>query len=137
MTDTVKPLNSGHLLVLKNLSVIKRCPLLGGSLTKIFTFGTKHFVCYARHVHYLRCPLLGGFTVLRKKFSYFSQRFYEFLNNLLSYRTKHSSLSRPQSFKFFKGCLPQILLGSFLNILSRIVVQIISSILIFNIILNQ
>ena len=56
--STVKPLNSGHLRVLKSLSVIKRCLLLGGSLTKIVTFGTKHFV------RYLGCPLLGGFTVL-------------------------------------------------------------------------
>ena len=39
-----------------SLSVIKRCPLLGGSLTKIVTFGTKHFVHYSG-------PLLGGFTV--------------------------------------------------------------------------
>ena len=60
---TVKPLNSGHLRVLKNLSVIKRCALLGGSVTKIVTFRTKHFVRYSRHVRYLRCPLLGGFTV--------------------------------------------------------------------------
>ena len=59
----MKPLNRGHLRVLKNLSVIKRCPLLGGSLTKIVTFGTKHFVRYSRHVRYLGCPLLGGFTV--------------------------------------------------------------------------
>ena len=59
----MKPLNSGHLRVLKNLSVIKRCALLGGSVTKIVTFGTKHFVRYSRHVRYLRCPLLGGFTV--------------------------------------------------------------------------
>ena len=29
-------------------------------------------------------------------------------------------LSRPYSFKFFKGCLPQILLGPFLNALSQI-----------------
>ena len=62
--NTVKPLNNGHLRVLKSLSVIKRCPLMGGSLTKIVTFGTKHFV------HYLKaCPLFGmsvmrGFTVL-------------------------------------------------------------------------
>ena len=48
-----KPLNSGHLRVLKNLPVITRCPLLGGSLTKIFTLGTKHFVRYSRHVRYL------------------------------------------------------------------------------------
>ena len=54
---TVKPLNSGHLPVVKNLSVIKRCPLLRGSLTKIVTFGTKHFV------RYLGCPLLGGFNI--------------------------------------------------------------------------
>ena len=63
----MKPLNSGHLRVLKNLSVIKRCPLLGGSLTKIVTFETKHFVCYSRHVRYLGCPLLGGFAVITIK----------------------------------------------------------------------
>ena len=45
----------GHLRV--DLSVIKRCPLLGGSLTKIVTFGSKHFV------RYLGCLLLRGFTV--------------------------------------------------------------------------
>ena len=49
---TVKALNNGHLRVIKSLSVIKRCPLLGGSLTKIVTFGTKHFVRYSRHVRY-------------------------------------------------------------------------------------
>ena len=43
--------------------IIKRCLLLGGSLTKIVAFGTKHFVRYSRHVRYLGCPLLGGFTV--------------------------------------------------------------------------
>ena len=32
--------------IFKDLSVIKRCPLLGGSLTRIATFRTKHFVCY-------------------------------------------------------------------------------------------
>ena len=60
----MKPLNSGHLRILKNLSVIERCPLLGGNLKKIVAFGTKHFARYSRHVRYLRCPLLGGFTVL-------------------------------------------------------------------------
>ena len=30
--NTVKPLNSGHLRVLRNWSVVKRCPLLGGRL---------------------------------------------------------------------------------------------------------
>ena len=51
-------MNSELLPILKDLSVIKRLPLLGGSLTKIFTFRTKHFV------HYLRCPQLASFTVL-------------------------------------------------------------------------
>ena len=54
---TVEPLNSGHLRVLKSLSVIKRCPLLGGSLTKIVTFETKHFVRYSRHVRYWEVSL--------------------------------------------------------------------------------
>ena len=48
---------------LKKLSVIKRCPLLGGSLPKIVTFVTKHFFRCSRHVRYLGCPLLRGFTV--------------------------------------------------------------------------
>ena len=60
----MKPLNSGHLRILKNLSVIERYPLLGGNLKKIVAFGTKRFVRYSRHVRYLGCPLLGGFTVL-------------------------------------------------------------------------
>ena len=64
MPYTVKPLNSGHLRVLKYLSIIKRCPLLGGSLTKIVSVWTQHFVCYSRHVRYLRYPQLGGFTVV-------------------------------------------------------------------------
>ena len=58
----MKPLKSGHLRVLEKLSVIKRCPLLGGSLTKIVTFGTNLFFRYSRHVGYLVCPLLEGFT---------------------------------------------------------------------------
>ena len=64
MNTTVKPFNSGHLRDLKNLPVIKTCPLLARSLTKIVTFGTKHFVRYSRPVRYLGCPLLGGFTIL-------------------------------------------------------------------------
>ena len=31
-----------------------------------------------------------------------------------------SALGRPYTFKFFKGCLPQILFGPFLNALSHI-----------------
>ena len=61
--NTVKPLNSGHLRALKKFSVTGSCPLFGGNLTKIVTFGTKQFVRYSRHVSYWRCPLLGGFTV--------------------------------------------------------------------------
>ena len=37
--------------------------MLGGSLKKIVTFGTKHFVRYSKPARYLGCPLLGGFTV--------------------------------------------------------------------------
>ena len=61
----MKPLNSGHVQVLKTLSVIERCPLLGGNLKEAVTFGTKCFVCYSWQVRYLGCPLLGGFTVFK------------------------------------------------------------------------
>ena len=43
--------------------LIKRGPLLKGSLTDIVTFGTKHFVRASRHVRYLGSQLLRGFTV--------------------------------------------------------------------------
>ena len=55
--NVVKPPNSRHLGVLKNLYVIGRCSLLGGDLKKIVTFGAQRFV------RYLGCPLLVGFTV--------------------------------------------------------------------------
>ena len=42
---------------LKNLSVIARCPLLGGNLKKIVTFGTKRFVRYSWHVRYWKVSL--------------------------------------------------------------------------------
>ena len=41
--NTVKPLNSRHLRVLKIMSVIERCLLLGGNFKKIVTVGTKCF----------------------------------------------------------------------------------------------
>ena len=63
----MKSLNRGHARVLKNLSVIERCPLLGGNFKKILTFGTKPLVHYSWHVRYLGCPLLGGLTTLWKK----------------------------------------------------------------------
>ena len=59
-----KSLNSGHLRVLKSLSVIERYPLLGYTLKKIVTFGTKYFVRYSWHVCYLGYWLLGGFTLV-------------------------------------------------------------------------
>ena len=62
----MKTLNSGHLRFLKNVSIIGRCLLLGGNLTKIVLFVTNRFVHYPIHVRYLGCPLLGGFTVLTK-----------------------------------------------------------------------
>ena len=55
----MKPLNSGHLRVLKNLAVIERCPLSRGNLKKTVTFGTKCFVRCLLHVRYLGCPLSG------------------------------------------------------------------------------
>ena len=51
--NTMKPPNSGHLRVLKNLFVIERSPLLGGNLKKIGKFRTKHFARYSWHVRYL------------------------------------------------------------------------------------
>ena len=63
---TVKPLNSGHLWVLKNLNVIERCSLLGGNLKKIVTSGTKRFVRYSAIQTFCpaiplfkTCPLFG------------------------------------------------------------------------------
>ena len=38
--NTVRPLNNGHQRALQNLSVIERCPLLGGNLKKIVIFRT-------------------------------------------------------------------------------------------------
>ena len=63
--DTVKPLNSGQLQVLINLSVIERCPLLGGNLTQTVIFGTEHFVRYSRHVRYWEVSLY--FKVVSRK----------------------------------------------------------------------
>ena len=60
---------------LKKLFVIKRSPLLGGILTKIATFRTKHFVRYSRHVRYLGCPLLGAFTVFGPTHALGQQKF--------------------------------------------------------------
>ena len=61
--NTAKPLNSGHLRFFKKLSIIERCPLLGGNLKRVLTFGIQSFFRYSRHVRYFECPLLGGFTV--------------------------------------------------------------------------
>ena len=47
---TIKPPNSGHLRVLKNLSVTERYTLLGGDLKRIVTFGIKCSVRYSWHV---------------------------------------------------------------------------------------
>ena len=41
----------------KNFSAIKGCTVLGGSLMKIVTFGTKRFVRFSRHVRYWEVSL--------------------------------------------------------------------------------
>ena len=49
----------------------------------------------------------------------------EIINIATTLFTGHSNdiwVSRPYHFKFFKGCLPQILLGPFLNTLTHIVI---------------
>ena len=55
---------SKHLQILKNFSIIERCPWLGHNFKNIVTdcqkIVTKWFVCY------LGCPLLGGFTLIGK-----------------------------------------------------------------------
>ena len=55
-----KLLNSGHLQVLKNLFVIGRCPLLGGNLKKIVTFGA-----YKLCPLFMACLLFGMSTIAR------------------------------------------------------------------------
>ena len=67
----MKPLNSGHLWIFKNVSVINRCPLMGDKLTKIVKFGTTNFVRYSGHVRYLGCPLGGKFLFFFLFFIFF------------------------------------------------------------------
>ena len=55
--STVKPLNSGHLRVLKSLSVIKRCPLLRGGLIKIWDSTLCHIWDETFYSVYKACPL--------------------------------------------------------------------------------
>ena len=56
----VKPPNSEHLRVLKNLSVIDRCPVLGENLTKIVTFETKRF---PMHVSNAMCRIWDVYQI--------------------------------------------------------------------------
>ena len=77
----MKPLNSGHLRVLKICPLLRDVQLLGISLIKIVTLGTKHFARCSRHVHYLGCPLLGGLTVLfTVNETIYRQRLMKFIN---------------------------------------------------------
>ena len=80
----MKPLNSGYLRVLKNLSVIERCPLWGGNLKKIITFVTcslfgmsaiGRFHCNykntrTRKIIPYRTILITGLWLVRKVFYY-------------------------------------------------------------------
>ena len=97
---TVKPPNTGHLQIFKNLSVIKRRLLLGGSSTKIVTFEANHFVRYLRYVRYLGCPLLGSLIVL-KIFPLSFQRYISFkLKGFKHYDSKQGVCSRIIVVKF-------------------------------------
>ena len=51
----MKPLNNGHLQVLKKLSVTERCLLLGGNLKRIVTFGNQPTFCPL----FMACQLFG------------------------------------------------------------------------------
>ena len=80
----MKPLNSGYLRALKNLSVIERCPLWGGNLKKIITFVTcslfgmsaiGRFHCNykntrTRKIIPYRTILITGLWLVRKVFYY-------------------------------------------------------------------
>ena len=94
---TVKTLNSGHLRVLKNLSIIESCSLLGGKLSKL-------------------CPLfgmsaIGRFHCMIKQSTNFSKLWYLFKSSvkaLKPYQWAHSrGVLGPQS---------NILDGAFLKI---------------------
>ena len=60
---------------------------------------------------------------------FFCKLFEIFLNNHSVkyygrvFQEKSNKIGRPYPFKFFKGCLPQILLGPFLNTLSHLIFQ--------------
>ena len=79
-----------HLLkkfAMENFSFLQwRCPILWGSLTKIVTFGIKHFV------RYLRCPLLGGFSVTLRIFNWDVTKLYSKRIASLSKSAEHSGI---------------------------------------------
>ena len=106
----MKTLNSGHLRVLKNLSVIKRCPLLGGSLTKIVTFETKHSVCYSRHVRYweVSLQLLGTVSIfdrINDDDQHFDEHFF-FLSGFSFTGIDNTQDSRGREGTIFYSTLP-------------------------------
>ena len=73
---------------------------MGGSLTKIATFGTNHFVHYSRHVRYLGCQLLGGFTVfLFNKMNSLTLKRRNSFQNQKNRKARHSFARRPLIFK--------------------------------------
>ena len=76
----MKPPNSRHLRVLeKYLSVVERWPPLGGYLPKTVIFVTERFALYSMHLRYLRCPLLGSFTVSGAYLSYIKPKSFKLL----------------------------------------------------------
>ena len=63
-------LNSGHLKVVKNLSLIERCPPLGSNFKNIVTFEAQHFVRYSWYVRYLGCPYREVLLYNAEKWTY-------------------------------------------------------------------
>ena len=86
-----------------------------GSL-KLISLETIEEIIYRWHLHQhpKKC----------KTFGFLMSLCWQFLSKQIGQSIHKWPASRPYHFKFFKGCLPQISLGPFLNILSQIMVSV-------------
>ena len=64
--STVKVLDNGHPRVLKNLSIVEWCPLLGGNLKKIVKLGTKTYCLLLKTCPLFRMSAIGSFHCISK-----------------------------------------------------------------------